>query len=100
MRDAGEQDQSRVHTGFLKLRNSRFRRAKGRDLIVARMNCENRKPPPGGRFRWRTGDGNCRAETLREFLRKMPGPRTTHTVTGDGDLPFVDGETSDHHVEQ
>src|SRR5438046_1538057 len=72
MRDAREQDQFRVHAGFLKLCNPRFRWTKGRDLIVARMNRQNRKPPPRRRFRWRAGDGNRGAETLRELLRKMP----------------------------
>jgi len=57
MRDACEQDQSRVHTGFLKLCNSHFRWAKRRDLIVARMNRQKpeaatRLPIPAACRRW------------------------------------------------
>src|SRR6202140_5484643 len=46
MCDARYRDQLCVHTGFLKFDNSRFRWVKRCDLIIARMNCQNRKPPP------------------------------------------------------
>jgi hypothetical protein len=48
MRDAGEHDQLSVHSGFLQFRNSRLGWLKRRDLVVARMNRQNRKPPAGG----------------------------------------------------
>src|SRR5262245_26074058 len=46
MRDASQWNELCIHTGFLKFRNSRLRRVKRHDLVVAGMNRQNRKPPP------------------------------------------------------
>src|SRR5258708_2096119 len=90
MRDASHRDQLGVHTGFLKFRNSRLRWVERYDLVVAGMNRQNRKPPPGGGCRRPAGDWNCRAEAFRKLLRKMPGACTAHTVAGDCKLVLVD----------
>ena len=100
MRDAGQCDQLCVHTGLLKLRNSRRRWVKRCDLVVARVNCQNRKPPPGGRCRRPAGNWNRRAEAFREFLCQMPGASASHAVARDCNLFLVDCVVGDDEVEQ
>src|SRR6266446_3422779 len=90
MRDASQRDQLCIHTGFLKLRNSRLRWVKRYDLVVAGMNRQNRKPPPGCGCRRPAGHWNRGAEAFREFLREMPGACAAHTVAGDHKLVLVD----------
>src|SRR5258705_3986748 len=90
MRGVGERNEPCVHVGFLELRNACRRWGIRCDLIVKGMNGQDRKPPSGGGCRRRAGDRNRSAETPREFLRKMPGARAAHAVTGDGNLVLLD----------
>jgi hypothetical protein len=64
MRDASWRDQLCVYTGFLKFRNSRLHWRKRYDLIVVRMNRQNRNPPSGSgyarRRSWPTSPGDDR----------------------------------------
>jgi len=69
MRDAGPRDQLCVHTGILKFGNSRLRRVKRCDMVVAGMNRQNRKPPPCGGCRRLPATGNRRAEPSGNFLQ-------------------------------
>jgi hypothetical protein len=68
MRDAGPRDQSCIHTSLLQFRNSRGCGAKRHDLVVARMDRQNREPPPGSRCRRSARYWNHGAEAFREFL--------------------------------
>src|SRR5438874_13136529 len=100
MRDASQRDQPCVHTDLLKLRNSRGCRIKRYDLVVARMNRQNRKPPPDSRCRRPACDWKRCAETFWEFLGQMPGAAPSHAVARDCNPFLVDCVTVHNHVEQ